>query len=79
MVNKVSLGGSHTNGRSIRYEEDVDVSDCHLFQDSSKTRAQPSVSCTRYDVGSGRKLGSLELYELPCSGNHATVEGNPVN
>ena len=51
----------------------------HLSQDSSKTRAQPSVSCTSYDVGSGRKLGSLELYELPCSGNHATVEGNPVN
>ena len=36
----------------------------HLSQDSSKTRAQPSVSCTSYDEGSGRKLGSLELYEL---------------
>ena len=58
----------HTDERSIRYWEDLDVSDVTDYLsiplDSSRTGGLSSVYCTRnYDVDSGQKLVSLELYD----------------
>ena len=66
IVNKVSQRGLRTNKRSIRYREDLDVSDVtdnlSIPLDSSRTGGLSSVYCTRnYDVDSGQKLVSLEL------------------
>ena len=54
------------NERSIRYMEDLEVSDVTDYLsnplDSSRTGGLSSVYCTRiYDVDSGQKLVSLEL------------------
>ena len=63
IVNKVSQRSLRTNERSIRYGEDLYVSDVtaiHLV--SSRTGGLSSVYCTgNYDEGSGQKLVSLEL------------------
>ena len=58
--------GLHMNERSIRYGEDLDVSDITVFLsfplDSSRTVGLSSVYSTgNYDIGSGQKLISLEL------------------
>ena len=78
MVNKVSQRGSRTNERSIRYGEDLNVSDVTEYPKTVLGPVPyPLCPIPVYDVGSGQKLESLELYDYPTLFQYPCIVHTP--